>query len=101
MNGQHVASRHAQGNFTVECEDVEQAYLCYQIKNGRNLFVTGSKEGNHDMYDCFVGGSNISNHFYGACIAGSAEHIYCSESVGVQSSHLYYCSNITTSSYCL
>ena len=93
-------STRVEGNFLLECEDATESNLCYNVKNGRNLILVGSRGGTENAFDCFTWGSPTGLDFYGVMWAGNAQKVFNSTGVDV-SSNIYYSCNLVSCLFCL
>ncbi|NUJ98003.1 hypothetical protein HGA92_04430 [Candidatus Gracilibacteria bacterium] len=98
--GKNFGSSSISGSFIIDSENIINGVKVYQVKEGRNLILTGSEKGDERMYDVCVGGSGVSYDYAGACSSGTAQNIYICDSIGM-SSNIYYSLNISDCSFCL
>ncbi len=98
--GKNFWSKNAKGSFIIDSENIDNGLKVYQVKEGRNLILTGSEKGDEKMYDVCVGGSWVSANYCWACSSWTAQNVFISDSIGM-SSNIYYSLNISDCSFCL
>jgi hypothetical protein len=87
-------------SFIVESENIANGINVYRVSNARNVINTGSKWGNRNLYDLFLGGSPSGEDCYASLYIGPGEHIYCCDYVG-WGQHNYHSFFLEECSYCL
>lgn len=98
-HGNNIASTDVTGNFNIECQDIQQWYYNYQIKQWRNMILIGGKWSGEHVYDCFLN-TPPQNHYYGTFSAWYGDHIYNSYHIK-WGSNVYYSVCMENSSYCI
>jgi len=97
----NIACLNVTWSSNIECNDCENTFLSYNVKNWRNLILHGSAQWSEYAYDCFTWWSPYASHMYGVMWAGACEHVYCSVFVNGWSNNIYYSINIDACSFCL
>jgi hypothetical protein len=94
-------SHNVQGKGIINAQNIEEGYLVFNVKDGRNAIACeGGEQGDTALYDCIDIGHN-SHHNYGVLQWGQSEHCYCCIFGGGKSFNCYYSMNLDTCSYCL
>lgn len=91
----------SEGRSNIECQHISNSYYCYNVNQGRNLFLHGSAKWAENSFDCYTGWSPRVNNMYAVTSSGDCEHIYCSGMIDEWSSNLYYCMYCYSCSFCL
>jgi len=94
-------SNNVSGSYLIKCENLNNSYNCYWVKNWKNIILVWSDAGNENMYDVFQAWSPSWNDMYGVCWAWSwATNIFncCNISGG---SNLFYSLHLINCSYCI
>jgi hypothetical protein len=90
-----------QSYFVRESENVENGFICYRVKNGRNIMFLWWENQNENMYDFCDGWTVGNSDIYGVNWAwGWSQNIYLSKWI-IRSSNIYYCYNLDSCSFCL
>ncbi len=88
------------GISNIECENLDNWYYCYNVKNGKNLFLHGSALGSEYAYDCYTWWSPQVKNFYAVNASWNGEYYYCC--VGNDwGSNMFYSINCDNCSFCL
>jgi len=66
-DGKNVACTNSEGNFLMNCENVQDGHLSFNVKDGRNIVLAFSREPNERFYDVFCAGR--STDMYGVSVA--------------------------------
>ncbi|NUJ97744.1 hypothetical protein HGA92_03065 [Candidatus Gracilibacteria bacterium] len=99
--GENQGINIVQSYFVRESENVENGFICYRVKNGRNIMFLGGENQNENMYDFCDGGTVGNSDIYGVNGAGGgSQNIYLSKGI-IRSSNIYYCYNLDSCSFCL
>lgn len=87
------------GNFIVESENVENAFVVMKMKDARNVVLTWCIETTNEIYDAFLWW-NIKNYIVWVDNCGWwSEHIYLSSHIWF-SSNIYYSIGMDSCSFC-
>jgi hypothetical protein len=95
----NIPSDTVSGNFNIQCEQIEDGYYNYQLKDARNAILVWGKGPGEHVYDCFLN-TPPENNYYGTFSAWYGDNIYNSYHIKWWS-NVYYSSCLENSSYCL
>ena len=87
------------GGFLIDCENVQDGYFSYNIRNAHNIMFQWGEKMNEEVYDMFIGGALYGTHMYANQGMWGSEHAYFCH-IGVHNSNVFYCMTMDTCSYC-
>ena len=98
-DGKNVACTNSEGNFLMNCENVQDGHLSFNVKDGRNIVLAFSREPNERFYDVFCAGR--STDMYGVSVAWTFSSKVFNSFAIQNSSNIYYGFFLSDCSYCL
>ncbi len=100
FQGNNIGSHNVRWSFVQDSDSVEDGYLCYQIKNWRNIVMVGWEGVNENMYDVCSSWAIKNNDFYATSWAGIwSQNVFCSWHISW--ANIYYSYYTDACSYCL
>lgn len=100
IGGDNAASENVEWNYIIESHNVTNGSFVYHVKNGRNIILGWTINGNENMYDAFTAGSPNWNDYYGVFWVWTGDNVYISCHI-VSSSNIYYSYLLESCSFCL
>jgi len=95
-------SENVSWNAILESSDIENGAYLYRVHGWRNLIMVAWSEWDKEIYDTIIAWAYKADNMYGVTLSWlNSNDIYCSYSVWINASYVFYSYFLDTCSYCI